>query len=252
MIFTLSISIFSLVAGSIGKLEDYIGCNTKYQRIIQYWGILDQYLITIDKELCTKCPCYISEYARLLFENDPFVKDIAPVKSTSDRSLINYQNSCSEYWQLVILSELMQLNSLSFNKEFHYFDKDKFASYWKHIEEWFECSGWCTSVYQGTSTGTQPGQVAMVKYLFSNINKGIVKHRGCLKQILNWLPKLMLAYGSLTFIVSLLQVIDLVLALLLLMTKEESKEAKVDKIMVVDSNACYEKNSPSELKPPNN
>ena len=45
----------------------------------------------------------------------------------------------------------------------------------------------------------------MFKYLFSDINRGIPKHRGCMKPILDWLPKMLISFGSFALFAALVQ-----------------------------------------------
>ena len=65
---------------------------------------------------------------------------------------------------------------------------ERFNIFWKKVEEYFECSGFCQTNYQifnDTKTKNDnniyTGQIPLVKYIFSNFTKGPVKHKGCFR-----------------------------------------------------------------------
>ena len=60
----MSISFFTLIAGSTGKLEKYVGCQTKMKGIFKYWDEIDNYTYIINK------------YTDQIFKNDPIIKPI--------------------------------------------------------------------------------------------------------------------------------------------------------------------------------
>ena len=53
----------------------------------------------------------------------------------------------------------------------------------------------------------------MIKYVFSDINKGIVKYPGCLNRIVNWIPSLVAVVGALLITCGVIQIVTLVFSL---------------------------------------
>ena len=77
MLLTMSIAIFTLIAGTIGNLDKYVGCQTPYKRIFKYWEYLDKYFIEADQLLCSEqCPCTFTDVAAKLYQNDPTTKNV--------------------------------------------------------------------------------------------------------------------------------------------------------------------------------
>ena len=60
-----------------------------------------------------------------------------------------------------------------------------FMTFWGRIEKKFDCNGWCESSY----TGEDGKYHIMTKYLFSDVNKGVVRNRGCMHRLIDWLPR---------------------------------------------------------------
>lgn len=91
-----------------------------------------------------------------------------------------------------------------------------FNRFWEHIENKFDCTGFCSTVYQltakdlsdyhsTTSISQFPLQVSMFRYLFSDINRGIPKHIGCMRPLMKWLPKMLISFGSFALFAALVQ-----------------------------------------------
>ena len=53
----------------------------------------------------------------------------------------------------------------------------------------------------------------MIKYVFSDINKGIVKYPGCLNRIVNWISSLVAVVGALLITCGVIQIVTLVFSL---------------------------------------
>lgn len=228
MLINQSISIFALVAGAIGNLGDYIGCNTSYERMMTYWRSIDHIMIEADKYFCSEnCLCDIKSDVKEMFRDNPFASVMMTTGYTesTDPKTINFQLCPTNPVKDAVVESFIK-NEKNFDESIivkQDFDIDKFATFWEHIEDRFECAGWCTTAYQ-IDDYTEPfntGQRMIYKYLFSDINKGIVKNRGCLKYILEWLPRVMLAYGSITLFASIFQLIAFLMALALILKRYE-------------------------------
>ena len=229
MLFSMCISFFTLIAGSIGGIDKYLGCQTQFKRIFKIWNYIDKYMFEVDKKFCSKdFKCELTPYTLQIFSKDPI---IGPLFTGV------YDESC---YQKVIFEDLekkededrairwqkYQGNSgaeIDMN-EIENFKYKRFNQFWKYIEEKFECSGFCSTVYNIDGNAPRgkplseniPHQVPIFKYLFSDVNKGIPKHRGCMKRLLQWLPRMLITFGSFSLAASLLQFILFFLSLQLM------------------------------------
>lgn len=75
-----------------------------------------------------------------------------------------------------------------------------FMTFWGRIEKKFDCNGWCESSY----TGEDGKYHIMTKYLFSDVNKGVVRNRGCMHRLIDWLPKVINTFGSVLLIIGVI------------------------------------------------
>lgn len=233
----MSVSFFTLIAGSIGKIDKYIGCQTKFKGIFKYWDEIDQYIIAADTALCgANCPCDMSKYSIQMYKNNPITKEMFnayfnikenDIKDISSDSMIKIQ-SCADKTTLRsnFKLKLKEKNIDGFNGKI-------FEGFWEHIENKFECTGFCRTIYEpdNTSLGyyqapntltNAPKQRELIKYIFSDVNKGMPKHRGCMIQIMKWLPKMLISFGSFALFASIVQICLLVLALMLLRHNNEN------------------------------
>ena len=48
MLFTMSIAIFSLIGGTFGDINDYIGCTNNFKGAVTYWEGLDELFVLVD------------------------------------------------------------------------------------------------------------------------------------------------------------------------------------------------------------
>ena len=96
------------------------------------------------------------------------------------------------------------------NSTEHWIDPEKFASYWKTLENRFNCTGWCKTKYTDPYTSQEK---RMYKFIFSNINQGVVAYPGCLHRITNWLPSLLGTIGGCLIVCAFAQTISFIMAL---------------------------------------
>lgn len=217
MLLTMSIAIFTLIAGTIGNLDKYVGCQTPYKRIFKYWEYLDKYFIEADQLLCSDdCPCTFTDVAAKLYQNDPTTKNVFNTykyetqeisKLGKDKGTRKIQN-CPKNVLTTLKNNQEKYLDLHNNK-IKKFKQDKFHKFWEYIENKFECTGFCATVYVPNSTLTNNPlkQVPMIKYLFSNVNKGPVKNRGCMQPLLKYVSDLLISFGSLSLFASILQLV---------------------------------------------
>ena len=216
----MSIAIFTLIAGTIGNLDKYVGCQTPYKRMFKYWEYLDNYFILADQLLCSdECKCSFTDVAKKLYQNDPITKEVFGSYQLDGDHTINSLGKnkgtkriqdCSAEVRKKLKDKQESYLSLHKNK-IKKFKPDKFHKFWEYIENKFECTGFCATVYvpnPGVSdTSKLPNQIPMIKYLFSNVNKGPVKNRGCMQPLLKYVSDLLISFGSLSLFASILQLI---------------------------------------------
>ena len=212
MLLTLSTSIFSIISGSFGGIERYLGCNSEYKGLVKKWENLDKYFKEVDSILCsTSCPCYMNPITVKIFENEPSAK-------TTLNNFYNYNqdkaNSAVNIQECILKHSNVKERLNTFVKEnfqttLKDFDIEKFNKYWKRIEKKFKCSGFCSTIYSsdGSLEDTSlPNQKPMIKYMFTDVNKGVVEHRGCLKRMLVWIQKMLFSFGVLGILSSCSQI----------------------------------------------
>jgi hypothetical protein len=155
----------------------------------------------VDQALCSnECPCYFTNSTGFIAN-----PNINPVYNSWSKSNIPPGNvafqNCSGQVQLRAYREAAAGDAY-FDPE-KTFSQEKFATYMANVENDFQCAGWCNVTYVNPTTSKN---MVMYKYLFTNINKGPVSNMGCLDSIILWLPPYLMAFGSVTMVLSTFQV----------------------------------------------
>ena len=196
-----AIGIYALVAGSVRKLERYIGCYADLPRMYKPWSTLDQLFKDLDQLLCSsKCPCLMNDYTKYTYLADPICKIDLDENYVFNDSRINdipvYRQSvdnCDGYEEIVYAySE--RLTGYVDGTDDSEFNMKKFRSYWKRIENKFQCTGFCNTVYLADDNTKFR---KMSKYLFNDIDNGIPKYSGCMIEIMKYLKNYLISFGSL-------------------------------------------------------
>ena len=162
------------------------------------------------------CKCYFNEDIKKkmelnYFTQEPFshISDTLSMDYGINKMTFNIDNCTSD--SLETIQEMYKSNPN--NTNFKINDFHNFHKYWKGIENRFKCTGWCTTKY------TNPFSLqndTMVKYVFSDINRGIVDYPGCLNRLSKWLPSLISTIATLLLSCGIVQLINLTFALVLL------------------------------------
>jgi hypothetical protein len=142
-------------------------------------------------------------------ESFSHISDTNSMEYGINKMTFNIDNCSSD--SLETIQEIYKSNPD--NTKFKIEDFHKFHEYWKGIEKRFKCTGWCTTKY------TNPFSLqndTMVKYVFSDINRGIVDYPGCLNRLSKWLPSLISTIATLLLSCGIVQLINLTFALVLL------------------------------------
>jgi hypothetical protein len=167
-VFTGAIAILALVGGSVGKIEEYLGCNSKYTGVLDAWKYIDTYLIKVDSNFCTAdCPGYFSNPLAYTSNTNAAVYYNLWTKSLDQTGATHFQNCTAAVQQNAVNQFVTARNNAEETKGFK---ADVFADYWAYIENEFECSGWCTTTYERTVAGV-PTTFGMYKYLFSGLGR---------------------------------------------------------------------------------
>jgi len=173
-VFTGAIAILALVGGSVGKIEEYVGCQSKYTGVLNAWNYIDTYLIKVDSNFCTAdCPGYFKNPLDYTSNTNaalyyPFwTKSLDETDVAKGLAATHFQNCTAAVRQNAVNEFVTARNNAEETKGFK---PDVFADYWAFIENEFECSGWCTTTYQRTVAGL-PTTFGMYKYLFSGLGR---------------------------------------------------------------------------------
>ena len=186
--------------------------------MLSIWENMDTYLHNVDKALCSNdCPCSIN--GGISFSEDPEYGDEYKKWVTTNVSYgaVSFKQ-CSRAVKQEVYDVTKKDNS-NFDTDGS-FNMEEFAEYMGRIEERFKCVGWCNTKYPSTNNTNNETEsnindndndnvteVNMIKYLFSNVNKGPVKNRGCMQPLLKYVSDLLISFGSLSLFASILQLV---------------------------------------------
>jgi hypothetical protein len=246
-IFTLFIfisGIIIIVSGNISKNQLTKTCQKDLKGIFKHFLLLDDYFKLIDNYLCSdECPCYFNKNSTYEKFKNPQLNNVSSelidsINFNKNVNLIdnNYYyefnfNNCSEKVKEKAFIKFI-LHSEENRKYFENINHEKFFKFWRKIENKFKCSGWCNTPYinhdinldelEKNDEKNNENERFIIKFLFSNINKGIVPNIGCMNKLTDWLPKYIYAFGSLLIISSIVIGITVVFdfSLYLDLTKE--------------------------------
>lgn len=208
-ILTFAIGVYALVASQISNNDLTQTCKANYKGMFDNFLYLDDVFQEANTLLCSdKCKCNLTdELALEEFQQSgkKIYDEYSKIEEWINKDgVVSVQNCSTEYETIMI----------SATKDAIFRDKigiiagskiKKFATYWKRIEEKFNCAGWCKKYYEDRS---------IVKYLFSDINRGIPKST-CMNPFKNWMVRMLKAYGGLMVIDSFFQGVVWVLAITL-------------------------------------
>lgn len=224
LLFSWAIGIFASIGGTIYyKTNNYLGCESELTGVLEMWKNVDDYLIYVDSLFCSPmCPCTIIEDLRTKYKEHylfyEYSNTLVDDGTKNTPFTFNFKN-CS--W--AVRNEAFKRYMETQGATNHYIEPNKFADYWSGLEQRFNCTGWCKTTYINPYTYSKG---VMIKYVFSDINRGIPEYPGCLNQIINWLPSLMGAIGGCLIISALLQTISWFCALSL--TTKPTEHHKVN------------------------
>lgn len=221
-IISFSIGVYCLVASQISNNELTQTCQIDYKGMFDNFRYLDELFHKADFILCSSdCPCNITNDLTLeeFQQTEKFYNEYKEYKIDSNSTIKSIQQ-CQNIDDIITVSK-----QTNFTDNIGYITEDifrkDFATYWKRIEEKFDCVGWCEGAYFDSISSKNR---FMYKYLFSDVNRGVPKRR-CMNPFKNWMVRMLKAFGSLILIDSILQATIFVFAVTLfcfLSFKEDS------------------------------
>ena len=218
-IFAIGIFIFSCTKNRY--FHDYYGCNTNYKGLFKIWKSVDVYLQLADEYLCSEeCPCGFNSTLGSIYTKNSSTSVYYNMYSRQDNDYLpkNFP-SCGDTVINKVYDEYLEKNAY-FTK---IFKANKFHKYWKHIEENFKCTGFCSLTYYNSHTKTNQ---KIVKYLFSDLSDGIPEHFGCMESLLDWVRKTLNAFGSLCMFIFLFLFILFVLGIMMVFAEDDEFDSE--------------------------
>lgn len=169
--FTFGIIIFCFYGAKVATWDERLGCNAKYDGLWKAWKSVDIYLQAADSMLCSsRCPCYFNSTTTSLFASDsttmPYISQWVKSDNRHD-SHIRLQE-CPPDAVADVYNKYLMRNAYYSDT----FRPDWFHIYYRHVEEFFKCTGFCGTTYYDESKRTSQ---KIVKYLFSDLTRYIYK-----------------------------------------------------------------------------
>ena len=222
-LFTLAVAIFVFIGTKTRWWNESLGCNTQYDGMLRAWGSVDLYLQSVDELFCSKrCPC---SFNRTISQKFILNTTTAPYFNQWGKRNLQLHPKRFQDCNKTEIDEAYN-NYLMRNAYYNNsFKQDWFHTYYRHVEEYFQCTGFCSLTYNSSMTGTS---MKIVKYLFSDVTKGIPKHFGCLDRILDWLFKTLNDLGAVCLFMFVVEVILFIIVILLLGIMNEENKAEAD------------------------
>ena len=225
-LFTWSIGIFSCIGGTIyNKKYHQLGCKSELTGVLEMFNNIDNYFIYADSLLCSEqCKCKFSENIKDLYLNNIYSPGSYSTfnswniiyKKITEKGYFNFWDNCSISVKEEVRNRYLESkNSLSYRINY-----EKFAKYWKNIEEKFNCTGWCQTNYIDPYTLKEK---QMLKFIFSDINYGIPKYPGCINRLTNWLPSMVGATGGCLIVCAF---VESIVVFLVIFSKSDNNDNK--------------------------
>ena len=212
-VFSMFVSIFVLV-GAYARTNDLTEkCIIPNKNFFEQFFYLDEYFFEeSDKLLCSgECNCSLTDNTidEFFFKYDE--EDSNELKDAF-ADIIGYNNDEEKKIKTQdchIETIVSNLGNTMYRSKFgEGIEKElkKLMNFWGKIEKKFHCTGWCKKSYKGDDGKTK----YFLKYLFSDVNNGLVENIGCMKPYRNWVQKMLRAFGGMMLIDSFLQLICLI------------------------------------------
>jgi len=180
-----------------------IACNSTYSNVLQGIQVIDAYVQNVDQGLCSSaCQCQINlaNQAQFAF-NDPTNYLTWNVSTAS---------GASNFSMCPGAVQLQAYNATGSTNQFFAFNDTLFATKWSSIEKDNNCTGFCSTSYPKNFTVlnalnvsiTQTRVVKQMKYLFSDINRGIPT-QPCFIPIMTFMANFFINFGAMSLIIAM-------------------------------------------------
>ena len=190
---------------------------------------MDSYFKVADQLLCSnECPCKfnkIKAYDDFKYgDNGKYYNYFKSFSIDNDNGAINF-NECSFMSKATVFGKINTDESIKEIGELNFDDFYKFGVYYGRIEKQFKCTAWCKKSYYDEYTKENK---KFYKYIFSDVNGGVVRNVGCMNLFRVWLVRFLKAYGSLILIDGVFQVFLFVIGILYLLSQDENNVKEDD------------------------
>ena len=202
-------AVISIMGGRIKhKHNGSLGCQTELTGVLQIFENIDIYLMYVNSLFCgANCKCKLSDDNRIkknIFLNDEIYKEFKNDENKGDYDIVKFQD-CHN-----LIKDEARNRYLEHPKAAKYpIDTEKFQKYFKKLEKRFKCTGWCKTAYKDPYTLDNR---YIVQYLFSDVEKGLPHHIGCMNKISLWLPHYVMTIGIFMLIASFFETICLLIS----------------------------------------
>lgn len=188
----------------MNHIDRYIGCNTELPRMFKSWSTTDLLMKQLDSKFCSKdCGCKMNEYVQFMYKSDPIERQEYNNFNVTDQGY-DKATDCPDS-DAIIDSWANEETGYMVGVYEEYFSSKKFKKYWKKLEEKFDCSGFCVNNYYMDESNQKPRTIN--KFLFSGINRGIPKYKGCMWRVMKWLKEMLLSFGILALLTGVIEML---------------------------------------------
>ena len=233
-LFVLFLSIIIFIGTQTRYWNEALGCDSKYKGIYRAWRGVDVYIQAVDEIFCGEtCKCYFNRTTYTLFSRNTTTAPYLPTWYTQNIAVRAKRiQDCSKSAYKNVYNKYLERNAY-----FKYKLKQKwFDKYFGHVEDFFKCTGFCSLTYFNEDTQTSN---KIVKYLFSDVTKGIPLYFGCLPRFLDWLRKTLNAVAAMLLFVFVFLFILFIIVLMLICenkNNEDENDENKDNEEEVDNN----------------
>ena len=206
-VFSMFVSIFVLVGAYARTNELTEKCIIPNKNFFKQFFYLEYFFQKSNNLLCSSdCRCSLTDNTidEFLYKFDEEDEFEAQIYNFSD---IDYQKNAKNIKTQNCNDNTIEAKKDKLYDKFGVVDLTKLMNFWGEIEKKFHCTGWCEKSYYLDDKITKK---YYLKYLFSDVNNGLVKNIGCMKPYRNWVQKMLRAFGGMMLIDSFLQLICLI------------------------------------------
>lgn len=172
--------------------------------MLSAFSSLDVYFMELDKGFCTgDCPCKINEFTEFMYKADPIDKIEFEMGNTVTGEKFTKISDCRIFDEISDKYHSRDTGYIAGARDYQ-FSRTKFKKYWKNLEKKFDCTGFCSNAYYDHGTKTYK---KLNKFLFSGINRGVPKHSGCWYELIKYVSKMLISFGSFALFTGVIEIL---------------------------------------------